>query len=129
MEKEEKSANYMEEIKTRFEKMRDLREESEKLKSALFNAEEAIKRTEECTEAISQFKSTIDRTNTGSGWEVIVAMRNARCTKSEWETLYSYKMSNFDDLMCLIEDRLYKKLEDAIYYVKNSRKELTKTTD
>lgn len=129
MKKEEKPENYMEEIKTRFEKMRDLREEAEKIKSALLNSEEAIKRTEKCSDAISQFTGVITRTNTGSGWEVVVALRNARCTEADWETLYSYKMSHFDDLMSLIEDRLYKELEDAIRYVKRIRKELTQTKD
>lgn len=122
--------DYMAKMKKRFEKIDKLNEEAMALKSELLRAEGNIKTATECSKRIQQFTETLNRTHSGYGYEVMVCVRRgSRNENDKWEELYRYHMGNFDDLMELIEDRLYKNLEDAIYYVKNSRKELAITTD
>lgn len=130
MEKEEKSENYIDRIRTRFEKMRDLRNEAKELEYELIDAENSIKEAKQCSERIGRFTEKLQQTQGGCGWDIMVCVRKgSTSTEHEWTELYRYHMSNIDDLMNLIEDRLYKELEDAIYYVKKSRKKIAKTTD
>jgi len=127
MEKEE---TYMEEIKTRFEKMRELRKEAYDLESLLFNAEDRINRAKECLDNIELFTNTLQKTNTGCGWDVVVCVQDGKIIAgNDFHELYRYKMSNIDDLMNIIEDRLYKELKDSLYYVRESKKEIKKVTE
>lgn len=113
MEKErrnETDEEYMDRIRKRHERMEILLKKWQKLCMAEDSLKEWKGATERALADIENFQKTL---NGDYGPTIRVQTFNPN-RGGEWKTLYQYQMNNVDDLMELITDRMYDRLEEAI---------------
>ena len=117
MEKENQNETYeeyMDKLKKRHDKMEILQKKGRKLCIAEDSLKAWKKKTEQCLADIENFQKTLNGDFFGGhGPAIRVQCYNAN-RGGDWKTLYQYQMNNVDDLIELITDRLYDRLEEAI---------------
>ena len=99
---------------TRYKRMENLRRNSEKLCISEESLAEWKEKTERILGDIDNFDKTLNGDFYAGDCPTIRIQTYNPCRGGDWRTLYQYKLSNVDDLMNLIIDRLYDNLEHAI---------------
>lgn len=117
MEKENQNETYeeyMDRIQKRHERMVSLQKKGQKLCIAEDSLKEWKNETEQCLADIENFHKTLNGDFFGDYGPTIRVQTYNPQRGGDWKTLYQYQMNNVDDLMELITDRLYDRLEEAI---------------
>jgi hypothetical protein len=105
---------YIKRSNERYERMRKVTEQATKLEYSLIGLKEWTDKVSECSERINRFRDLAKQkiTTPNDGADVMVGIRNHG--EEEYAELYAYEMNNWDDLMNLIEDRLFCELSNAL---------------
>ena len=117
MEKENQNENreeYMDKIKERHDRMVFLQKKGQKLCMSEDSLKAWKEKTEQCLADIENFQKTLNGDFFGGHGPAIRVQTYNPQRGGDWKTLYQYQMNNVDDLMELITDRLYDRLEKAI---------------
>ena len=117
MEKENQNENreeYMDKIQKRHDRIVILQKKGQKLCMAEDSLKAWKEKTEQCLADIENFQKTLNDGFFGDYGPAIRIQTYNPQRGGDWETLYLYQMNNVDDLMELIIDRLYDRLEEAI---------------
>lgn len=117
MEKESRNETYeeyMDRIRKRHERMEILLKKGQKLCMAEDSLKEWKDATERALADIENFQKTLNGDFYGDYGPTIRVQTFNPNRGGEWKTLYQYQMNNVDDLMELITDRMYDRLEEAI---------------
>ena len=117
MEKENQNENreeYMDKIQKRHDRIVILQKKGQKLCMAEDSLKAWKEKTEQCLADIENFQKTLNGDFFGDCGPAIRIQTYNPQRGGDWKTLYLYQMNNVDDLMELIIDRLYDRLEEAI---------------
>ena len=116
---------YIKRSNERYERMRQVTEQATKLEYSLIGLKEWTDKVSECSEKINRFRDLVKQkiTTPNDGADVMVSIRNHG--EEEYYELYAYTMSNWDDLMNLIEDRLFIKLSKALASLEKNKDAVT----
>ena len=105
---------YIKRSNERYERMRKITEQATKLEYSLIGLKEWTDKVSERSEKINRFRDLVKQkiTTPHDSADVMVSIRNHG--EEDYIELYAYTMSNWDDLMNLIEDRLFIELSNAL---------------
>lgn len=116
---------YIKRSNERYERMRQITEQATKLEYSLIGLKEWTDKVSECSEKINRFRDLAKKkiTTPNDGADVMVRIRNHG--EEDYTELYSYYMCNWDDLMNLIEDRLFIELSNALASLERNKDTVT----
>jgi len=109
----------------RYEYMMRLTEQATNLEYSLIGLKEWTDKVSECSDKINRFRDLVKTkiTTPNDEADVMVSIRNHG--EESYSELYAYTMSNWDDLMNLIEDRLFAKLSHALSSLEKNKDAVT----
>lgn len=129
MEKENRKEtdldDYIKRSNERYERMRKMTEQASKLEYSFIGLKEWTDKVSESSEKINRFRDLAKKkiTTPHDSADVMVSIRNHG--EEDYTELYSYTMNNWDDLMNLIEDRLFTELSNALSSLERNKEAVT----
>lgn len=116
---------YIKRSNERYERMRQITEQATKLEYSVMGLKAWTDNVSECSEKINRFRDLVKKkiSTPCDGAHVMVSIRNHG--EEDYTELYTYEMSNWDDLMNLIEDRLFVELSNALASLENDKETIT----
>jgi len=117
--------DYIKRSSERHERMRQITEQATKLEYSVMGLKEWTDKVSECSERINRFRDLAKKkiTTPHDCADVMVSIRNHG--EEDYTELYTYTMNNWDDLMNLIEDRLFVELSNALASLENNKENIT----
>lgn len=105
---------YIQRSNERYEYMKQITEQATKLEYSVMDLKAWTDKVSECLGRINRFRDLVKKKTTTPHDEadVMVSIRNHG--EEDYTELYAYTMSNWDELMNLIEDRLFIELSNAL---------------
>lgn len=116
---------YIKRSSERYERMRQITEQATNLEYSVTSLKAWTDKVSECSERINRFRDLVKKkiSTPRDCADVMVSIRNHG--EEEYAELYAYEMSNWDDLMNLIEDRLFVELSNALASLENDKETIT----
>lgn len=117
--------DYIKMSSERYERMRQITEHATKLEYSVMSLKAWTDKVSECSGKINRFRDLAkEKITTPHDYaDVMVSIRNHG--EEDYTELYTYTMSNWDDLMNLIEDRLFVELSNALASLENDKETIT----
>lgn len=128
MEKSNAKTNlddYIKRTSERYNRMKQMTEQATKLEYSVTNLKAWTDKVSECSEKINRFRDLVKKkiTTPHDSADVMVSIRNHG--EEYYTELYTYTTNNWDDLMTLIEDRLFVELSNALASLENDKETVT----
>lgn len=105
---------YIQRSEERYERMKQMTEQATKLEYSFIDLKQWIDEISKCSDRINRFRDLVKNkiTTPRDSADVMVSIRNHG--EEDYVELYAYTMNNWDDMMNLIEDRLFVELSNAL---------------
>lgn len=117
--------DYIQRSNERYERIKQITEQATKLEYSVMGLKAWTDKVSECSGRINRFRDLVKKkiTTPHDEADVMVSIRNHG--EEDYTELYAYTMSNWDELMNLIEDRLFIELSNALASLENDKETIT----
>lgn len=116
---------YIQRSKERYERMKQMTEQATKLEYSFIDLKQWINKISKGSDRINRFRDLVKNkiTTPRDSADVMVSIRNHG--EEDYVELYAYTMDNWDDMMNLIEDRLFVELSNALASLERNKNTIT----